>query len=126
LVTGSGRNIGRAIVLELAGHGANVIVNARSDKAQADVVGKEAEGLGARSLVVMVDPGPPLGRQRRPAHPDQVSGLGAGPVRHHRQRLLSRLHSDHPRHGHTPEVTPERTKEFLPVIHVNGGQWIFG
>jgi NAD(P)-dependent dehydrogenase (short-subunit alcohol dehydrogenase family) len=58
LVTGSGRNIGRAIVLEPAGHGANVIVNARSDKAEADAVGKEAEGLGARSLVVMVDPGP--------------------------------------------------------------------
>ena len=53
LVTGSGRNIGRAIVLELAGRGANVIVNARSDEAEADAVAKEAEGLGARSLVVM-------------------------------------------------------------------------
>jgi 3-oxoacyl-[acyl-carrier protein] reductase len=55
LVTGSGRNIGRAIALELAARGANVIVNARSDEAEADAVAKAAEDLGARSLVVMGD-----------------------------------------------------------------------
>jgi len=53
LVTGSGRNIGRAIALELASHGVNVIVNARSNRAEAEAVAKEAEDLGARSLVVM-------------------------------------------------------------------------
>ena len=55
LVTGSGRNIGRAIVLELAGRGANVIVNTRSNEAEAKTVAKEAEALGVRSLVVMGD-----------------------------------------------------------------------
>lgn len=55
LVTGSGRNIGRAIVLELAGRGANVIVNAHSDEAEAEAVAEAAEALGARSLVVMGD-----------------------------------------------------------------------
>jgi 3-oxoacyl-[acyl-carrier protein] reductase len=55
LVTGSGRNIGRAIVLELAARGANVVVNTRSDEAEAETVAKEAESLGARSLVVMGD-----------------------------------------------------------------------
>jgi 3-oxoacyl-[acyl-carrier protein] reductase len=55
LVTGSGRNIGRAIVLELAGRGADVIVNTRSNEAEAETVAKEAESLGARSLVVMGD-----------------------------------------------------------------------
>jgi NAD(P)-dependent dehydrogenase (short-subunit alcohol dehydrogenase family) len=49
LVTGSGRNIGRAILLELAGRGANVIVNTRSNEAEAEAVAAEAEGLGARS-----------------------------------------------------------------------------
>ena len=53
LVTGSGRNIGRAIVLELASHGANVIVNTRNDKAEADAVAKEAEAFGVPALVVM-------------------------------------------------------------------------
>jgi 3-oxoacyl-[acyl-carrier protein] reductase len=53
LITGSGRNIGRAIVLELAARGADVVVKARSSEAEA--VGNEAEGLGARSLVVLSD-----------------------------------------------------------------------
>ncbi|MET8428277.1 SDR family NAD(P)-dependent oxidoreductase [Nocardia sp. NPDC004860] len=53
LVTGSARNIGRAIVL--AGCGANVIVNTRSDQAEADSVAKEAADLGVGSLVVIGD-----------------------------------------------------------------------
>jgi NAD(P)-dependent dehydrogenase (short-subunit alcohol dehydrogenase family) len=55
LVTGSGRNIGRAIVLELAARGANVIVNTKSNEAEANGVAREAERLGVRSLVVMGD-----------------------------------------------------------------------
>jgi len=53
LVTGSGRNIGRAIVLEFAGRGANVIINSRSNREQAESVAKEAQALGARTLIVM-------------------------------------------------------------------------
>jgi hypothetical protein len=46
LVTGSGRNIGRATVLHLAREGAHDIVNARANQAEADSVVREAQALG--------------------------------------------------------------------------------
>jgi 3-oxoacyl-[acyl-carrier protein] reductase len=55
LVTGSGRNIGRAIVREFAAQGANVIVNARSNRAEAEAVAAEARALGVQALVVLGD-----------------------------------------------------------------------
>lgn len=55
LVTGSGRNIGRAIILEYAGRGANVIVNARSDRDAAESVAEEARRFGVTALVAMGD-----------------------------------------------------------------------
>jgi NAD(P)-dependent dehydrogenase (short-subunit alcohol dehydrogenase family) len=57
LVTGSGRNIGKAIVLEFAAQGANVIINARSNEDEARQVAQEAEALGAKTLIVMGDAG---------------------------------------------------------------------
>jgi NAD(P)-dependent dehydrogenase (short-subunit alcohol dehydrogenase family) len=38
LITGSGRNIGRSTALKLAFEGANIVVNARSNQAEADAV----------------------------------------------------------------------------------------
>src|SRR4029079_16932925 len=52
LVTGSGRNIGRAIVLEFAARGANVIINSRTNETEARSVDQEAQALGAKTLVV--------------------------------------------------------------------------
>src|SRR5581483_6450786 len=55
LVTGSGRNIGRATALKLAGEGAHVVVNARSNRAEAEAVAGEAERLGVKAIAVVAD-----------------------------------------------------------------------
>jgi len=55
LVTGSGRNIGRAIALEFAREGANIIVNAKTNWTEAESVAKEAEALGVKAIVTLAD-----------------------------------------------------------------------
>ncbi len=67
LVTGSGRNIGRATVLKLAGEGAHVVVNARSNQDEADAVAREAQAMGVKAIAVVADV----------AIKDQVEGLAA-------------------------------------------------
>jgi 3-oxoacyl-[acyl-carrier protein] reductase len=57
LVTGSGRNLGRATVLELARRGADVIVNARSNMEEAESVAAEARALGVRAVALLADVG---------------------------------------------------------------------
>ena len=57
LVTGSGRNIGRATVLKLAGEGAHVVVNARSNAQEAESVAREARDLGVKAIPVLADIG---------------------------------------------------------------------
>ena len=59
LITGAGRNIGRACVLGLAEDGFDVVLNGSSDRAACDKVAKEAEKFGAKTLVVMGDVGKP-------------------------------------------------------------------
>jgi 3-oxoacyl-[acyl-carrier protein] reductase len=55
VVTGAGRNIGRAIALALAEAGASIVVNARSNRAEADAVAHEIEALGGQALVHIGD-----------------------------------------------------------------------
>ena len=57
LVTGSGRNIGRATVLKLAEEGAHVVVNARSNRQEAEAVAREARDLGVKAVPVLADVG---------------------------------------------------------------------
>ncbi|HZT86411.1 MAG TPA: SDR family oxidoreductase [Stellaceae bacterium] len=57
LVTGSGRNIGRATVLKLAAEGAHVVVNARSNREEAEAVVREAKALGVRAIAAIADVG---------------------------------------------------------------------
>jgi 3-oxoacyl-[acyl-carrier protein] reductase len=57
LVTGAGRNIGRQVALTLAGHGCDVVVNVRTDAAQATAVADEVRALGRRAIAVTADVG---------------------------------------------------------------------
>ena len=57
LVTASGRNIGKATVLEMARRGADVVVNARTNSSEAESVADEARSLGVKALPILADVG---------------------------------------------------------------------
>jgi 3-oxoacyl-[acyl-carrier protein] reductase len=70
VVTGSARNIGRAIALDLATAGAAVVVNARTSVAQAEAVAEEIRQAGGRAAVCIADV----------THPDAASHLVSSAV----------------------------------------------
>lgn len=55
IVTGSGRNIGRAIALSLARLGANVVVNGHRDRDALETVAEEIRALGTGALACLAD-----------------------------------------------------------------------
>ena len=55
VVTGAGRNIGRAIALELAAAGTDVAVIVRTNRDEAEAVADEVRGLGRRAVVGLAD-----------------------------------------------------------------------
>lgn len=55
VVTGAGKNIGRAIALSLARDGAKVVVNGRSDAAAIDAVAAEIRAAGGSAEAVVAD-----------------------------------------------------------------------
>lgn len=55
LVTGAGRNIGRAIALALARDGCAVVVNARSNADEAAAVVREIEATGGQAIALLAD-----------------------------------------------------------------------
>ncbi len=57
LITGSGRNIGRAIALDLAKRGYAIAVNGSSDKASCQTVADAINATGGRAVVAMGDIG---------------------------------------------------------------------
>ena len=57
LVTGSSRNIGRAIALEFARHGAAVAINAKTSEEEAKSTAKEVAALGVKAISVLADVG---------------------------------------------------------------------
>ena len=59
LVTGSGRGIGRAIALELASQGADIIVNFFRHRESAEQTAKDIEALGVKVEVIRANVGDP-------------------------------------------------------------------
>ena len=59
IVTGSARNIGRAIAHAVAEAGAAVVVNAKSSSAEADAVALAIRDAGGRAIAKMADVGEP-------------------------------------------------------------------
>jgi 3-oxoacyl-[acyl-carrier protein] reductase len=64
IVTGAGRNIGRAIALALAESGAGVTLNARSNRAEAESVAREIADLGGSAVLIMGDIADPSTAER--------------------------------------------------------------
>ena len=64
IVTGAGRNIGRAIAIGLAEDGASVVVNARANREEAGEVVQAIEAAGGRAMAVLADVSDPKAVQR--------------------------------------------------------------
>ncbi len=70
IVTGSGKNIGKAIALALARDGAAIVVNGRGDRAIIEQTAQEIRAAGGRALPYLADV----------SQPDQVAGMVAAAV----------------------------------------------
>lgn len=57
LITGSGRNIGRAIALHLAESGYNIVLNGSRDQAACEEVAEKIRGLGSEAMIEMCNIG---------------------------------------------------------------------
>ena len=55
IITGSGKNIGKAIAETLARDGATVVVNGRGDRAIIEETAKEIRAAGGRALPFLAD-----------------------------------------------------------------------
>ena len=75
LITGAGKNIGRACVLGLAEDGFNVAINGSSDRAACESVAQEAGKFGVKTIVVMGDVGKPEECKRIAA--EAIAAFGA-------------------------------------------------
>ncbi len=55
VITGAGRSIGKAMAVELAAAGCAVVVNVRSNKAEADAVVGEIQKAGGKAITALAD-----------------------------------------------------------------------
>jgi 3-oxoacyl-[acyl-carrier protein] reductase len=64
LITGAGRNIGRAVAIGLAEDGFDVVINGSSDQSACEKVAEAVRAFGGEALVAMGDVGSPEGCRR--------------------------------------------------------------
>src|SRR3954466_12714061 len=55
IITGSGKNIGKAIAMRLAADGAAVVVNGRGDRAIIEATAQEIRAAGGRAMPYLAD-----------------------------------------------------------------------
>src|SRR5258705_5710143 len=70
IISGAGKNIGRAIALRLAADGAAVVVNGRGDRAIIETTAKEIREAGGPAMPYLADR----------AKPDAVAAMVEAPV----------------------------------------------
>src|SRR5947207_4307483 len=75
LVTGAGKNIGRAIALTLARDGAAVLVNGRSDRDAVAAVVREIEAAGGKAQAAMGDISDPAVAPRLAKQAEALGGV---------------------------------------------------
>ena len=66
-ISGAGGNIGRAVAMDLARRGCNVVVNGSSNRANCDAVAAQVKALGVEAAVLMGDVGDPEEAKRMAA-----------------------------------------------------------
>ncbi|HEV8203001.1 MAG TPA: 3-ketoacyl-ACP reductase [Pyrinomonadaceae bacterium] len=74
LVTGASRGIGRAIAIELGRVGYDVLINYRSNTAEAERTAEEVKAAGARGEIFAADVGNDADRQRLVSHTRDLFG----------------------------------------------------
>lgn len=139
IVTGSGKNIGRAIVLALARAGANVVVNGHQNVDAIEAVAREARKLGSKAIAVKADVGDPEAVQamvRRAV--DELGGIDIAVsnvgIRHHQPFLditIGEWHSIINSNLNSAfylarSVLPEMTRRnWGRIIHISGRDGFF-
>ena len=75
IVTGAGRNIGRAIALSLAEAGAAIVVNARANREEAEHVAGEIRGNGGKAIAFIADVVEPAAVEKMAAAAEHFGGI---------------------------------------------------
>ncbi len=126
IVTGAGRNIGRAIALRLARAGAAVVVNVRSNAKEADEVVRAVEAAGGKAASVLGDVADPTVAAARAAA--ALQRFGRSDIRVNNASLRREKPFAEMTHAEWREVMDVTldgafhcAKACLPALRKNGG-----